>query len=436
MNLTAFSLLANSNREVDESQEKELTFGSLSFYIGPSGSTRLSDPTKPIPSAGKAERTTASGSSVGSSSEVNSLVSLAATENLLGKLEEPEEVRQEIIVEETVDKSRDTASRSSSASRSVHQLCVIITEAAEEENNYSGNKEVDMQVDKIRSNSKKEKEKVHVSAGEWRMIMTAVNHGTDVPTDSRREVLMGYQYALHQRRKKLRQERDMIMRSPDYNSTLSEGYWSKYTNSSESSMERHKDPKHSRRTTARVVEKSYTRSTSPNQPEEEKEFVQETPEAALIAAQAYLLTTQPKPGDPREQMHQAAIRSLGLVEEKLKGNILEKKSTHRSAREKEEVKRKSSRNKTGESSEDEKCQKRKEDARNIIAQARLNNSRYAWREKITRTTKKRWARYALPEGFAKRGYPKVLSCRMTKRSMMDRKSQPYGCQITCKQYRY
>jgi hypothetical protein len=45
------------------------------------------------------------------------------------------------------------------------------------------------------------------------MIMTAINHGTDVATDSRREVLMGYQYALHQRRKKLREERDMFMRS-------------------------------------------------------------------------------------------------------------------------------------------------------------------------------------------------------------------------------
>jgi hypothetical protein len=226
MNSTAFSLLANSNQEVDESQEKELTFGSLSFYIGPSGSTHLSDLTKPILSAGKAEKTTTSGSSVGSSSEVNSLVSLAATENLLGKLEEPEEIGQEIIMEETIDKSRDTTSRSSSASRSKHHLCVIITEAAEEENNHFGNKEVDMQIDKIRSNSKKEKEKVHVSAGEWRMIMTAVNHETDVPTDSRGEVLMGYQYALHQYRKKLRQERDMIMRSPGYNNTPSEGYWS------------------------------------------------------------------------------------------------------------------------------------------------------------------------------------------------------------------
>jgi hypothetical protein len=92
MNSTAFSLLANSNQEVDGSQEKELTFGSQSFYIEPSGSTRLSDPTKPIPSAGQVERTTTSGSSVGSSSEVNSLVSLAETENLLGKLEKPEEI--------------------------------------------------------------------------------------------------------------------------------------------------------------------------------------------------------------------------------------------------------------------------------------------------------------------------------------------------------
>jgi hypothetical protein len=79
-------------------------------------------------------------------------------------------------------------------------------------------------------------------------------------------------------------------------------------------------------------------------------------------------------------MHQAAIRSLGLVEEKLKGNISEKKLTHLSERKKEEVKRKSSRNEISESSEDEIRQKRKEDARNIIAQARVNNSHYAWRE--------------------------------------------------------
>jgi hypothetical protein len=46
---------------------------------------------------------------------------------------------------------------------------------------------------------------------------------------------------------------------------------------------------------------------TPQLEEEEEDFVQETPEAALIAAQAYLLTTWPEPGDPQEDMHQAAI---------------------------------------------------------------------------------------------------------------------------------
>jgi hypothetical protein len=82
-----------------------------------------------------------------------------------------------------------------------------------------------MQVDKLRSNGKKEKEKVHISAGEWRMIMTVVNRGTDVPTDSRREVLMGYQYALHQRRKKVREEKDIFMRSRGDDSMSSEEHW-------------------------------------------------------------------------------------------------------------------------------------------------------------------------------------------------------------------
>jgi hypothetical protein len=82
MNSTAFSLLANSNPEIDENQEVELTFGSLNFYIGPLGTTRLLDSTKSVPSAGKSERMTTSGSFVGSSTEANSPVSLAATENL------------------------------------------------------------------------------------------------------------------------------------------------------------------------------------------------------------------------------------------------------------------------------------------------------------------------------------------------------------------
>jgi hypothetical protein len=107
-------------------------------------------------------------------------------------------------------------------------------------------------------------------------------------------------------------------------------------------------------------------------------------------------------------MHQAAIQSLGLIEDKLRENLPEKKATHRKERQKEEFKRKSSRNETSESSGDEKRQKWKEDARNIIAQARVNNSRYAWREEnyednekemgalcFTRRVHKMW----VPKGF-------------------------------------
>jgi hypothetical protein len=176
----------------------ELTIGSLSFYIGPSGSTRLSDLTKSGPSVSKIKTITMSGSSVGSSSEVNSPISFAAIEDTQKRIEELNRTHDEPDIEGTVDKlhnsQRDFATGSSGIFRSIHQLCVIITEAAEE-NDHADNGEVDAQVDKPRSNGKKEREKIHVSTGEWRIIMSAINHGTKVPADSRREVLMGYQYA-------------------------------------------------------------------------------------------------------------------------------------------------------------------------------------------------------------------------------------------------
>jgi hypothetical protein len=320
-------------------------------------------------------------SSVGSSSEINSSVSLTAIEDIQKRLKEFNETRRKHDMEATVVKTRDSprdfAIKNSGVSRSVHQLCIIITEAVEEDN-HEGNKEVDMQINKPRS--KKEKEKIHILTGEWRIIMSAINHGMEVPADLRREVLIGYQYALHQRRKKLREERDMFMRSRDDNNTSSGVYCDGYSDASECSMESHRDPKHNRRTTAQTREKSYAKSLSAQASDEEEEFVQERPEAPLVAAQTYLLTTQPEPGDPREHMHQAAIRSLGLIEDKLMGKLLEEKVTHRKERRKKEFKRKSSRNESSESSGDERRQKRKEDARNITAQVRVNNSRYAWRE--------------------------------------------------------
>jgi hypothetical protein len=108
MNSTAFSLLANRNPEVNENQKMELTIGSLSIYVGPSGSTRLLDLARSRPSASKTKTITMSGSSVGSSSKVNSPVSFVAKENTQKKLEEFDGTQKEPDEEVTMDKSHDS----------------------------------------------------------------------------------------------------------------------------------------------------------------------------------------------------------------------------------------------------------------------------------------------------------------------------------------
>jgi hypothetical protein len=157
MNLTAFLLLANSNPEVDENQEMDLTIGSLNFRVGSSGLTRLSDPAKLDPSTSETKTITMSESLVGSSSEVKSSVSFTTTENTGEKIEELDETMENIDIGGTVDQSytsqKDFLTRSGGISSNIHQLSVIITEAAEE-NDPTDNAATHAQVDKSRSNIK------------------------------------------------------------------------------------------------------------------------------------------------------------------------------------------------------------------------------------------------------------------------------------------
>jgi hypothetical protein len=117
MNSMAFSLLANSSAEVYENQEMELTIGSLSILIGPSGSSRLSDPTKQDPSASEPEIVAMMEYSDGYSSEVNSPVSLGEVQK--GKVTEDNEAKENfdagvqlddlmICLDDISDKSTDT----------------------------------------------------------------------------------------------------------------------------------------------------------------------------------------------------------------------------------------------------------------------------------------------------------------------------------------
>jgi hypothetical protein len=167
------------------------------------------------------------------------------------------------------------------------------------------------------NNHRKEKEKIYVSTGEWRMITSAINHGTAVPADSRREVLMGYQYALHQHKKKLLQEKSELRKSHESNNASSRPQWEEYSGTSESSEERHCEPKHSRGRIDRPVKESRARNhnSSSLTVYKEENIIQDRPEAALVAAQVYMLTTQPETGDPRESMHLAAIKSLVIEAE-------------------------------------------------------------------------------------------------------------------------
>jgi hypothetical protein len=58
-------------------------------------------------------------------------------------------------------------------------------------------------------------------------------------------------------------------------------------------------------------------STRPSYQSTSKVTSPKTPEAPLVAAQTYLYTTRPSPGDPREHIHRAALQGLRMVGNKL-----------------------------------------------------------------------------------------------------------------------
>jgi hypothetical protein len=65
---------------------------------------------------------------------------------------------------------------------------------------------------------------------------------------------------------------------------------------------------------------------------EQGNIIPKTPEAALVAAQAYLYTTQPNLGDLRKYMHRAALNGLKTVGNKLSAKEEEayhNKETHK-----------------------------------------------------------------------------------------------------------
>jgi imidazolonepropionase-like amidohydrolase len=51
------------------------------------------------------------------------------------------------------------------------------------------------------------REKIRLSANKWRVIRAAIEHGMPIPSDSSKNILLGYHYALRQQAKQLAKEK-------------------------------------------------------------------------------------------------------------------------------------------------------------------------------------------------------------------------------------
>jgi hypothetical protein len=251
----AFSLLANNNSKVNENQisfgtvdfqphlpnftpifesmdqNMDFTIGSLNFHVGSLGSIRLSDPVSSDPSASKVKTIAMSESSVGSSSEANSPVSLVATEVAEGKIAEVDENMENfdlgdqledlmICHDDTSCKSTDTwetglelhedddsiFSSFNSKFDKRYQVLTIVGDNSEEldENNNpvlnptNINRGANHLAEGETADSLASREKIRLSVQEWGIIKTAVEHGMPIPGDASKNMLLGYHYALRQ----------------------------------------------------------------------------------------------------------------------------------------------------------------------------------------------------------------------------------------------
>jgi hypothetical protein len=140
-----------------------------------------------------------------------------------------------------------------------------------------------------------------------------------IPTDASKNMLLGYHYALRQQSKQLARERSEIQKRKDSAIAASATLHKARIDASYTSSKRHCN--HGSR--VENLEYSERRSLSKKlnssflSVNEQGNIIPKTPEAALVAAQTYLYTTRPSPGDPREHMDREALQGLRMVGNKL-----------------------------------------------------------------------------------------------------------------------
>jgi hypothetical protein len=299
---------------------------------------------KPDQSASKAKTIAMSESSVDSSSEANSPVSFATIEIAGEKIAELDETMENfdlgdqledlmICHDDTSDKSidfwkiglelheDDESIFSSFDSKFYNQYHVLIIvddnlEELNENNNLvlnpaNINRGANHLAEGETTDSLASREKVRLSAKEWKIIKTTV--------DASKNMLLGYHYALRQQSKQLAKARSEIQKRKDSTIAVSAAFHKARSNASYTNSRRI----HWHGSRFENLEYSKRQSLSKNlnssflSVDEQGNIIPKTPEAALVAAQTYLCTTRPSPGDPREHMHWAALQGLRMVGNKL-----------------------------------------------------------------------------------------------------------------------
>jgi hypothetical protein len=132
------------------------------------------------------------------------------------------------------------------------------------------------------------REKARLSIDEWRIIKTAVEQGTLIPTNSSKNMLLGYHYVLRQQAKQLAKERIEIQKRKDSAIAASDAARKARRDAS------YTNRRHYRRGSRyENLEYSDRQSISKNldssflSVDEQENIIPKTPEAALVAAQAY-----------------------------------------------------------------------------------------------------------------------------------------------------
>jgi hypothetical protein len=184
--------------------------------------------------------------SEGSSSEVNSPVSLGEVQK--GKITEDDETMENfdlgvqledlmIYHDDISDKSIDTwktglelseddESIFSSFNNKIGKQCQVLaivgdnSEEFDENNNLVLNPaNIDIGANHLAEGQTAEslatREKIRLSADEWRVIREAVENGTPIPSNSSKDMLLGYHYALRQQAKQLAKKKIEIQKRKD-----------------------------------------------------------------------------------------------------------------------------------------------------------------------------------------------------------------------------